>query len=518
MHQTRALVIGLDGLDWDLVSEWIPMGFLPNFKRLIEDGAGGVLESTIPSTTPPGWTSITTGVNPGKHGLFDFFRVLRRGGSWSFELVNSTHKRAPELWDYVDGSFVINLPVSYPPRPIRGVMITGMLTPSRGADFAYPPEIRDWLLSRFPDYRFELQWSEYGDRKEEFMRDLTRMTEQRFQLFWELFERDWRLMFFVIAGTDRIQHLMWGTPEMREYFRMVDDFLGEVMDRVQGAGVNLLVVSDHGFGPIHRLLYVNSFLHREGYLRLREGRAAGAMRAVGLDRERLRDLLYRTGLIRLYRRLSPRVADALKAAIPGESNPAVDFDLDRTRAFMYGMGGIYLSAEGDERRRLVEELRERLLDLRDPDTGERVVEAVYERGEIYSGPYVHEAPDLVLVPAEGYSVERHVRPRLVEGSRVKRADHRRTGVIFAYGPDVEPGERVDASVYDVAPTVLHLLGLPVPANVDGRVLLELFSPSSGPRRREVTYREPIALRGVAARRAVSSAVRRALAKRRSSRG
>lgn len=518
MAKRRALILGFDGLDWDMANAWIEEDLLPNFKRLMEEGAGGVLESTIPSTTPPGWTSITTGVNPGKHGLFDFFRVLRRGGSWSFELVNSTHKRAPELWDYVDGSFVINLPVSYPPRPIRGIMITGMLTPSRGADFAYPPEIRDWLLSRFPDYRFELQWSEYGDRKEEFMRDLTRMTEQRFQLFWELFERDWRLMFFVIAGTDRIQHLMWGTPEMREYFRMVDDFLGEVMDRVQGAGVNLLVVSDHGFGPIHRLLYVNSFLHREGYLRLREGRAAGAMRAVGLDRERLRDLLYRTGLIRLYRRLSPRVADALRAAIPGESNPAVDFDLDRTRAFMYGMGGIYLSAEGDERRRLVEELRERLLDLRDPDTGERVVEAVYERGEIYSGPYVHEAPDLVLVPTNGYSVERHVRPRLVEGSRVKRADHRRTGVIFAYGPDIEPGERVDASVYDVAPTVLHLLGLPVPANVDGRVLLELFSPSSEPRRREVTYRKPIALRGVAARRAASSAVRRALAKRRSSRG
>ncbi len=511
MSKFRVAVLGLDGVDWTLVSDWSARGSLPNFKRLMEEGAGGVLESTVPPTTPPGWTSITTGVNPGKHGLFDFFRVLRRDGSWSFELVNSTHKRAPELWDYVDGSFVINLPVSYPARPIRGVMITGMLTPSRRADFAHPPELRDWLLRRFPDYRFELRWSDYGDRKEEFMRDLTRMTEQRFQLFWELFERDWRLMFFVIAGTDRIQHLMWGTPEMMEYFRTVDGFLGDVMDRALRAGINLLVVSDHGFGPIDRHLYVNSYLYREGYLRLRGGRAAGVMRAVGLDRERLRGLLYRTGLIRLYRRLSPRAAGALRAAIPGGSNPSVDFDLQRTRAFMYGMGGIYLAARGDERRRLIGELREGLLTLRDPDTGGRVVEAVYERGEIYSGPLVGEAPDLVLVPASGYSVERHVRSRLVEASRVKRADHRRTGVIFAYGPDVEPGARVDASVYDIAPTVLHMLGLPVPTNVDGRVLLELFSPSSEPRRREVSFREPLRL--PTRRREVSLAVRRALAKR-----
>ncbi len=514
MHRRRALVLGFDGLDWEMANVWIREGLLPNLRRLAEEGASGRLLSTVPPTTPPGWTSITTGVNPGKHGLFDFVRVTRADGSWNFELVNSTHKRAPELWDYVEGSIVINLPVSYPPRRINGIMVTGMLTPSREAEFTYPPEFREWILRRIPEYTFGLQWSAYGDRKEEFMQDLVKITNQKIQLFWSLFERDWRLMFFVITETDRIQHLLWGEPEMREYLARLDGFLGEVLDRVQRDGsINLFVVSDHGFGPIEKLFYVNSFLRERGYLRLRRRAGEKVLRALGLDREKLRGILFCTGLIRLYRRLSPKAREALKAALPGKSNPEYDFDLAATRAFMYGMGGIYLSASGEEREELIRELKEDLLNLRDPETGERVVEAVYRREELYSGPYVAEAPDLVVAPKPRYSVERHVRGSAIERSTLKRADHTPNGVFFALGPDVARGVSVEAVVYDVAPTVLHSLGLPVPVNVDGRVLKEVFDPSSEPAKREVAFREPARLERVAVRRAVSLAVQKALAER-----
>jgi len=488
MENKRLILIGLDGATWDLLDKWIRHGELPNWKKLRSEGSYGMLESTIPHVTPPAWTSITTGKNPGKHGIFDFTGVEKSDNEWNFNLYTSKSKKPEEIWDYLvdKKSIIVNVPLTYPPRKIDGIMITGMYTPSKNSEFVYPGELKKTVLKQFPNYEVELRWSEYEGKKNKFLNDLYRMTEERIKLFWHFYRLEWDFFFFVFVGTDRIQHILWEEDELLEYYKYLDEFLGEVIKHVSDNNIDLFLVSDHGFTKIKKIIHINSFLYQQGYLKPNANLSdKSLLKKVGLTKEKLNVILLKYKLVNLYNTLPSKVLHVIRKTVPGYSNPIYDFDLENSEAVMAGTGSIYIIKD---RTSVKEEIIRKLENLKDPDTGENVIEKVFRKEEIYSGPLLEKAPDLLVLPKKGYSLVSSGLDKIFEKPTFKKADHALDGIFLAYGPEIKAGVKIhNAKVYDIAPTILHMFGLWIPDDIDGRVLKEIFKEDSEPAKREIKY-------------------------------
>ncbi|USZ68109.1 alkaline phosphatase family protein [Halorussus salilacus] len=492
-----AFVLGLDGVPWYLVEEWVGDGHLPNFARLVEDGAAGPLRSTMPPTTALAWPTIATGTWPDKHGVY-CFRGLR--SDYTKRMNTSNDVSRPELWDVLSPSVVANVPMTYPADEIDGELVTGMMTPEIGEGFTHPPELREEIETRIPDYRVSLSWDEYRDDPEGFREDLSGLVSTRRRLLDLLAETDdWRLFFFVFTAPDRLQHLLWDEDVLLDHYRELDDALGDVLDRVEQRGANLFVVSDHGFAPIDTFVHTNTFLEREGYLERKGGSGRGALERLGLTKERVKDAIDAVGIDQrtVYDHLPDSLVESVAEQVPG-SHELYDVDFSETVAFTHGEGNLYINdterfEEGtvtpDEVPAVKAEIRERLEGLTDPKTGDPVLR-VRDGDEVFETD--DESPDLVVRGHKdregGYLVANSLTDDIFRDGEMS-ASHREEGVFLAWGPSVESGSTPeDAAVVDVAPTVLHSVGEPVPEDADGRVLSEVFDARSAAATRRVTER------------------------------
>lgn len=515
--RSRVLVLGFDAATFWLIDPWVQEGKLPHFRRLLEEGARGQLASTIPYVSGPAWVSFATGVNPGKHGVFDFAR--RERGGYGIQLVNARDIRYPTLWTLLSEAGLrvgaLNCPVTYPPRPVNGFMVGGMLTPSLKSDFTYPRELKEELLRAIPEYLIEAAETspDREETKAAVARNVRVGTEARAEAtrFLMKWLGDWDLFVVVYSETDRVMTYLWDDMdphhpahdprlaaryggEILHHYQQLDAILGETLDRVVDERTTLLVVSDHGFGGVYHFFYPNCWLEAEGYLTLRKGGIS-----TGLVHGS-KAFLRRLGLAHTAKR-------ALKTIFPGwgftsqlrQSTFARDVDWSCTRAFWAADNGITINLAGREPEGIVqpgreyealcEEIAARLLDLRDPVRGERVVAAVYRREEIYSGPYVDESPDLRVVWQE-YPEERRTHFSAGElwgeamfGPAGQTGDHCYHGIFLAWGHGVRQGGTVEgARIVDLAPTILWLLDQPIPEDMDGRVLTEAFEPDFAARR------------------------------------
>ena len=493
MINKRVMVIGLDGATWDLIDSWTDKGELPNFKRLMENGCYGSLASTIPHVTPPAWTSMTTGKNPAKHGIFDFTSIKRNNRGWDLNLYNSKSKKSKEIWDYLkEKSIVVNIPLTYPPHKINGLMVTGMYTPDIKSGFTYPQEMKNEILKSFPNYKIELDWNKYEGRKQKFLKDLYKMTEERIKLFWYFFSMNWKFFFFVFVGTDRLQHIYWNEDELLNYYRYLDTFLEKVIKKIKKKNINLLIVSDHGFAKIKKIVHPNSALLKEGYLKLTSGQKSSFLDKFGVNKGKLWKILLKYNLIRLYRKVPTSILHLIRKSVPGKSNPIYDFDLKKSKAIMVGSGTIYILEENKSLKKEIEnEIINKLEKLKDPDTHNDIIDKVFRKTEIYIGNSVDNVPDLVILPKKGYSLAFNVTENIIENPHLKIADHAINGIFLAYGPDITNGSYVEgAKIYDIAPTILHMFGLPIPSDLDGRVLKRIFKKDSEFAKRKTEYVVP----------------------------
>jgi predicted AlkP superfamily phosphohydrolase/phosphomutase len=484
-------VLGLDGVPWDMLSEWIEAGELPNFGRLVDEGAAGPCLSTTPALTALAWPSIATGVRPDKHGIYAFNRMR---SDYTRDLAGSTTLKRPALWDIVPESTAVNVPMTYPAGDIDGRMITGMMTPDSRERFTTPPELKDELERAVPEYTTGLKWKDYYGRPEQLLADLVAATDTRERAMEWLLEDPWELFFIVFTEPDRLQHLVWDADTLRSYYRRMDELLGNVLDVVEDNDGTLFVVSDHGFGPVHTKVYANAVLADAGLL-VRKGDSGvrGLFQRTGLTRGRIRSALNRVGISdqTITDVLPGNVAESVAGQLPG-SHGVYDVDFPRTAAFVRGMGNVYVhdterfddgTVTPAEHESVKATVREAFESLADPETGDRVF-TVADGAELF--PTDDGAPDLVLQPEPGYSINATDLPDDPFGDPgALVADHRPEGVLFAWGDAVASGTALDATVYDVAPTVLHALGRPIPDDADGRVLSELFAPGSPPATRAV---------------------------------
>ncbi|MBN2498871.1 MAG: alkaline phosphatase family protein [Deltaproteobacteria bacterium] len=493
----RVLLIGLDGATFDLLDPWVAGGRLPALGQILGSGARGRLASTVPPTTPPAWATCMTGLGPGQHGIFDFRRSLLEDPERG--LVHSGHIRPEKVWQRLNRGgktcSVVNVPLTYPAAPLDGQMVTGMLTPEGAPDFTWPSELADELRRWVPDYRINMDIPRYDTAFEEdaiaFLRGLRAMCRARGELVLRLMrERACDFTFAVFVLPDRIQHLFWkyldpadaGWRASPEGGRIAAAALGayQELDRVLGMLAGelepddlLLLISDHGFGPTRAYFNANRFLVELGLLALQPLAAARKQlffQAADLGE---RDWLRRALPRRLQREIRTRLRKR-RSSTADEFAGAVDMARSQALFVSVATQGFYVIGAGlAARERVRDRIAVELEALRGPD-GERLVDWVRPREEVYTGPRTALAPDL-LFQARGYAVlgRHHLGPRRLfdTAERSPVGFHRPDGVLVASGDGVEPGRELErASLLDVAPTVCAALGVPADGAFEGRDL------------------------------------------------
>lgn len=503
----RVFCLGLDGATFDLIEPWAKAGHLPNLRALMEQGVWGTLNSVILPFTPQAWGSFMCGVNPGKHGVFGFKQKLP--GGYSFQLVNNSSLRTKTLWRLLSelGKRVIlvNIPMTYPVEEVNGILIGGMDSPGLESDFVYPAAFKETLLAASPNYVIHLHvgagYLDTDAKRREGLAGLLEMVAARERaILYLLDNHPWDFFALNFAAIDQVQHHFWkymgdGGPfgeAVLAVHRRVDEAVGRIVERL-GPDVLLLVMSDHGAGAASEwVIFIDEWLRQHNLLAFKEGAraAAGARNAVDF------------ALNLFSRRLGSGAKDYLMRTFPGLRAKSQGFV--RRSLIDWGRTAVYSgehaatlrvnlagrdpqgTVSGADYERVRDEVIRVCSGLRDPESGEPLIERVCRREEIYSGPNIGEAPDLVMIPKDfahqvrGGPFPRDGRYREVVSRKDSRdffvnGVHRLNGVFMAKGPRVKRGERLaPLSIIDLFPTVLYALGLPVPEAVDGRAALQIF--------------------------------------------
>ncbi len=512
--RNRVLVIGLDGAPFPLLREWAGRGHMPTLAGLLSRGVGGELRSTMPPTSGPAWTSFSTGMNPGRTGVYDF--LYRREGSYLFPPVNASMRSGRTLWRLLSDSGakigVVNVPISYPVEEVNGTFISGWMTPYFAKDYTWPPSLAGEIESAVGDYRIypsetfsEGRAKSFFDASDELLELLTRTTLH-------LMDRDdWDFFMTVYFDVDRILHQLWhaidpehpwrGRKDGRgagvheaaviRYFERLDADLARVIEKA-GEGTTVLLMSDHGMGRASRFVVLNNLLLELGLLRLDDDPAtrmkAFALRH-GFSLRNVHRLVDRLGVAKHAEYKNVYSFDSLlKRFFLSFHN----VDWARSSAYSFGRhyGSLFLNVKGREPEGSVEpadyertrdEIAQMLLAWRDPELGRPLVSRAIRREEVYHGARFDEAPDLILLPEDDadifYGLSDFGSSRIWDETYRYSGMHRDNGMFVAAGPLVRGGAPApDASIVDLAPTILYLLDREIPADMDGRVLDEVLAP------------------------------------------
>ena len=487
------LIIGLDGADWRILNPWIEQGALPHLAALRAQSAWGDLRSTIRPESSTAWSTFATGVNPGRHDIFGF--SAQRPETYDTQLNTATSIRHATFWQYAAAAgkriALLNAPMTYPPQPFtNGALVAGMLTPSLRSSFTHPPELRAKLLDAVPEYTINVEQT--GLSLQRFIRDTTRAIRTRGRAaLWLLGQDNWDAATVVFTATDRLQHYSLHLlhpghprydlgeaekllPDLLAAYRAIDQAVGELV-QAAGANATIILLSDHGFAPCARAFLPNAWLEQQGLLT----RRTVAAPSPGLWRR-----LRANPALRQIKNALPLLRDVRRPPPPGGNLAAVDWS--RTQAVYSPAGGIRFNVRGREPQgvisaaaadKLATELTTALLDIADPATGQHPIQAVYRREELYHGPYVSHAPDLIVEPrraddnpAYNTIYEYGFGSDFLRSSGDFTGNHALDGILAAVGPGIPAGRINHARLLDIAPTILHALDLPLPPDLDGSVL------------------------------------------------
>jgi len=447
----KVLVIGSDGMSPMLVEKWIET--LPTLRRMKKEGMLGRTIPPIPAQTPVAWTTFMTGVNPGKHGIFSF--TTRKIGTYERKINTPDKIKTKTLWKILSEHNrkvgVINVPMAKKEK-LNGFIIPGFLAKNEGVP--YPVEIREKILNKFGVKRFvgdvEVKLLEkVKEEPDRFFERVDEITDIQTDISLFLLEEEkWDFFMTVFMGTDRIQHFFWKyvderhpeyernefTEKVKEYYRKMDVIISRFLESIDLEETLFILLSDHGFCPVHSEVLVNCLLYKQGFLR-------GDVRG--------------------------------------------EIDVENSVAVAYEYGDVWLNLEGREPRGKIKPeeygdvLRKikRSLEKIEVD-GRRVVKCVATR-DVYWGPYVEGAPDLVILFNSGWQASRDKSKEYKTQQCVIRSEkwsggHDGThdpkdvpGVLGLLGPGVPSGLKVKVNLYDLAPTILKALGILVPSYMDG---------------------------------------------------
>jgi predicted AlkP superfamily phosphohydrolase/phosphomutase len=502
----KTVIIGLDGATFDIITPLASAGRLPVLARLMKEGASAPLRSTILPNSFPGWASCTTGTSEGMHGVFSPF--IKNPGHYTVRAMSGRDIMTRPVWDILTEhggrSIVLNVPTTYPPEPINGLMVTGMLTPGPGSEFTHPASLRNELLVELPDYVIEPERiPDKRARANEFRRSIeTREAALRFLLA----RGEWDFLMVVFSVLDRAQHDYWADmdpahprhdPKTPREFR---EFINEIYERLDAAVGRLLeqlpaearvfVVSDHGFCSELFEVRVNELLAAAGLLAFK---SPGSRKSLSRVREFKGKIARRFASASNGNPLDRKVEHG--AAFLGE------IDWSRTRAFFAQDKGVWVNLAGRESEGIVresefvsvvEEARRSLLKLTSPEDNEPVFEQVLRRDEAFNGNWSRRLPDLVMIPSRDEYVynERPSYGDVIVPADSTTGTHSRDGIFIAWGQGIDNAAAfaMQPNLRDVGPTALVSLACPLTTDMDGRALMELFNDGTQASKQGSSYK------------------------------
>ena len=518
----KTLIIGIDGADWKIIKALWEIGELPTLKTLADNGCAGILRSTIPAHSPPAWASMVTGVNPGKHGIFDFLTIDE---NYHETLIQPTNQLSSlTFWHILNGhgisTGIVNIPILYPPEPLNGFMVCGTVTPSNSSTFTYPSDISqeignpgdNWIIGKS---------LRHGDNPEQLIIEAKQKTQYQADMTLELFQRfNPELLMVVFDGSDRLQHFCWkywdtSHPNYEpsenarlhtaipDYYINLDSHLARMIRVFENS--NIVVVSDHGFTSAKRGFYIEKWLIENGYLQIKPQIMALSTQIlatiVGLARRLRRLFKFQRDLTKRNTVLDGKIQKIRTSLRIDDAKLIGLIDWDNSKVFLAGINSRALKINlkgrekhgsvnpGDEYEALITELKEKLMGVIDPETGRPIFQRIYHRDEIYHGSETEHAPDLILVFEDGYGLQEGPNQSLFGSpfgyGRNISGVHRQEGIFIASGPNIIHSEDLlEADIVDILPTILYLNNLPVPKYMDGDVMVDIV-------REEYLFKNPV---------------------------
>lgn len=492
----RLVILGLDGATWTVLDAMRGRGLMPNLDALLAKSAHGTLRSCVPPVTSAAWTTMMTGSTPGRHGVFD--HRCYDAPSGRMKVNHSGRVRVPTFWQLLSeaGRTVvsINLPVTYPAPKVRGIIVSGMDAPHLEAALGgAPKEFADRLRSEIPGYHMRVLWKRPPESLEE-LTDLARQTRELFRaraqagLLADRMAPDWSALMVQFQNLDPFQHRAWrhlnvdetgiDDPALNaaagEVMRGLDDAIGILCELAEARGAGVLALSDHGFGPCLGRVQVNRILLDAGLIRV-PGLAGKAAR-------RLRQIPDR---LRLWgeKRRDP---NARHASFETSIQAQYPFDWKRTLAFAPHQDTaamVYLNTGGHgaespikgprQAEDALASVTQALSEAKHPETGAPLFPEMVPVAQRYGVDPAREGfPDLIALPDANYWVRSRFTssPNWVDPDPALPGTHRPEGVVSLAGCGLEPGRNLAAQLVDIAPTILSLFGLPIPASVEGSPL------------------------------------------------
>ncbi len=415
----RVLFIGWDGAEPRIVNPLLASSRLPNLAALIRQGFIAPLPSTIRPESPTAWTTFATATNPGTHGVYGFMRQIAH--SYSYEFTNSNHVRVPFFWETLSlhGKRValLNMPMAYPPRPVNGWLVCGLMTPDSDSPFTYPAKLGRELIKQ--GYTIDAEPLEFGEERGSYVEKMHRQVRQRVVTAKDLLRNmDWDFGAVVFTELDRLQHFFWAdmdaqhplhptevyTNAIGDHYVELDRALGELVSMV-GPDTLVILMSDHGFAPCAQRFYINAWLVQQGYIKI-----TGTF---GNNKSRLVKLISwakKQGVLRRVKRSIVGTASVVRQMESHFYNQQVDWqhtrawfaDTEGIRVNLYGREPQGVVREGNEYNNLLTELSDKLLNIYDPKTHSKVIKAVYHNRDIYTGPELDLSPDLIVEPFRNF--------------------------------------------------------------------------------------------------------------------
>ena len=497
-NKRRTLIFGIDGGTWDVIEPLMKRGVMPCLAQLNEQGAWGDLVSVVPVNSAAAWSSILTGMPPEKHGIYDFFSwhpVKKKRTS-----VNATWLPRPTLLDLLGQTgrvLALKIPMTYPPWPISGKMVSGLPTPDDESAFTYPSDLAaelNPLIEKGSAYRAR-ELNREGRllilrQLKAAQRSLERMTDHLLK------DADYQTCFVVARDIDELQHFFWDVlsgkdefgyrPLVDEYFRSVDQYLARMLDWA-GEDARVILLSDHGFGPVEGVWHLNDWLRQKGFLSLiddYENKGDSTELSFGIRVS----YAIRRRVLRQMKRLGMK-GSALERSLEAlkmRSQRYTDLggiDWHGTLAYVGNVGEewlpVYINLQGREPHGIVtperyESVREDLRQTLDKSE-EPAVLAVHRAEEIFDieDPKNSTAPDL-LIETISSAVQSDFglgNSKAYESIGNRNGCHRRKGMFLLAGPDVAPQQDA-AHLLDIPATILAWQGCQVPRHFCGRVLQE----------------------------------------------
>jgi predicted AlkP superfamily phosphohydrolase/phosphomutase len=507
-NKTRLLVIALGEATFDLIIPWMEEGELPTFKKFFEEGTTGKLNSSIPMITPQLWGSIVTGKNPGQHGLFDFWQ---RGNDGKFKEVNGSQIKVKPIWKILSdnnlGSGIVNIPFTYPPQKINGFMISGEDAPGAHPSIAYPDKIYNEIVEKFGRYRLKDIFPG-GRKKEDYLslveEDIKKQTDV---LTYLISKKNWDFFFTFYSAAAITQHYFWkdmllGNNKYKDIIKNAYKSLDTAVDRlIKSAGENTIVFlfSDCGAGPLTSGIQINTWLQKEGFLAFANSNGASEKKLLSSEKSFMRSNIssFRKNvqgyipksLFYFANKNMHWLKSWIQTYLAGS-----DICWDKTFAFSRGKeGDIFINLKGrdpngiveqDQYENMREQVIKKLSTLINPSTGEMAVKKIYKREELYNGPYVEFAPDLLIewvndayMPTES---DKNKNSIFVERWRENMnwptsGSHRTKGIFLVKGPGIKKNKRIENSkIIDMTPTWLYLLNQNIPGDLEGNIIKDLM--------------------------------------------